>query len=302
MRCLILGANGLVGSQVATVCVNRGYAHLGTWYRRPHSEMTPVDVRDEHAVNDLIADYQPDVTILAAGITSAGYAEQFADETRSVHVDGTRIVAEAVARHGGTLVTFSPDTVFGECKQARREEDPAAGTGEHPAGKLEAEAIVRNLLPDRHLIVRTGWLYGPDERHRGLLGAFARHLAANEPIEAAADRFGQPTYAPDLAAAALDLAQRGKTGTFHVVGPDKHTEATFARLVCHVFGYDIDLVAELPAERMEFVEPRPSRVWLDRFKARSALGSKVVRSTADGLRETRAALVASAEIRLARAA
>ena len=207
-----------------------------------------------------------------------------------------------MARHGGSLVVFSPDTVFGECKQARREEDPTTAGGEHAAGKVEAEAIVRDLLPGRHLIVRTGWVYGPDERHRGLAGSFARHLAAGESVEAAADRFGQPTYAPDLASAALDLAHRGHTGTFHVVGPDKHTEATFARLVCHVFGYDIDLVAELPAAKMEFAEPRPGRVWLDRFKARSALGSKVVRSTADGLRETRAAQTAAADRPLVRAA
>src|SRR5687767_441113 len=123
MRCLVLGATGQIGSHLIAACADRGLAHLGTYYRWPHPEYAPLDVRDVDSVDELIADYQPDVTFLAAGWTSGGYAETRPDECRQVMVEGPRLVAGAVARHGGSLVLFSSDEVFGECPTARREED-----------------------------------------------------------------------------------------------------------------------------------------------------------------------------------
>ena len=102
----------------------------------------------------------------------------------------------------------------------------------------------------------------------------------------ATDRHGQPTYGPDLAEVAVELARLGQTGTVHVVGPDRHTEFTFARLAAHVFGHDVDLIRGVPAA--EFADdPRPSRVWLDRFKLRTVLGPRAVRGAAEGLRALR---------------
>lgn len=288
MRCLILGATGQIGTQLIQACDSRGIAHLGSWYRHRHPDFVPLDIRDEQAVHDLIEDYQPDVTFLAAGVASSGYAERYPEETRSIQVEGAKIVADAVARHGGRLVLFSPDTVFGECPKARREEDtPTPGGGELVRGKLEVEARIREQLPEQHLIVRTGWLFGPDERTRGLFGSFCRRLAQGETVEVATDRFGQPTYAPDFAAAVLDLVTSEQFGTFHIVGPDKHSESTWARLMCHVFGYDVDLLEEVGADTLADGDPRPNRVWLDRFKLRALLGSKCIRTTAEGLRATR---------------
>lgn len=287
MRCLVLGATGQIGSQLVAACVDRGLAHLGTYYRWPQPEYAPLDIRDADAVEELIADYQPDVTFLAAGLTCGGYAEGHPDECRQVTIEGAQLVADAVGRHGGVLVRFSSDEVFGECPTARREEDPLAPAGVLARCHAEAEAVVRKALPDRHLIVRTGWVYGPEERGRNRGCRLAKSLAAGKPTQVATDRHGQPTYGPDLAEVALELARLGQTGTVHVVGPDRHTEFTFARLAAHVFGRDVDLVRGVPAA--EFADdPRPSRVWLDRFKLRTVLGPRAVRGAAEGLRAMRA--------------
>jgi dTDP-4-dehydrorhamnose reductase len=299
MRSLILGATGLVGSHLHALCDDRGYAHLGTWYTFPHPEFAPLDVRDADAVGELVADYQPDVTYLAAGIADGGYADAFPDVCRGVTVDGTRVVAEAVARHGGSLVLFSSDEVFGECPSARREEDPLGPVGELARAKESAEAIVRGLLPDRHLILRSGWLFGPEERGRNLGCRLAKKLAAGVQVQVATDRHGQPTYAPDLAEVAVELARTGQTGTFHAVGPDRHTEFTFARLAAHVLGYDVDLIEGVTAAHLDDGNPRPDRVWLDRFKLRAALGPRAIRGVPDGLRAFRTALQPAVALRAA---
>ncbi|OWK43810.1 SDR family oxidoreductase [Fimbriiglobus ruber] len=298
MRCLILGGTGLIGSHLVTACDDRGYARLGTWYRFPHTDHVPLDVRDGDAVTELIADYQPDVTFLASGLVCSGYAEAFPDECRDVTVTGASEVALAVARHGGSLVLFSSDEVFGDSATTRREEDPAVPTGALARCQVEAEEVVRTLLPDRHLIVRSSWVFGHEERGRDRACRLVRKLAARDTITTASDRHGQPTYAPDLADVALELARLGQTGTVHVVGPDRHTEFTFARLTAHIFGYDTDLIEGVPAETLDDQPPRPANICLDRVKLRSLLGPRAIRTTADGLRGLRADLQPATMVRI----
>ena len=102
MRSLILGATGLVGSYLVHACAARGFAHLGTWYRCPHPDHVPLDLRDGDAVEELLADYQPDIIFLAAGPSCSVQAEANRTESHELMVGGTRVVAGAVARHGGT--------------------------------------------------------------------------------------------------------------------------------------------------------------------------------------------------------
>jgi dTDP-4-dehydrorhamnose reductase len=287
MRCLIVGATGQIGSHLAAACADRGLAHLGTWYRTPRPDYVPLDVRDVDGVTELVADYQPDVTFLAAG---PGDRDCGSDELRDVLVGGTRAVAAAVARHGGELVLFSADEVFGECPTARREEDPVAPVNEFGRCKAAAEAAVRAALPDRHLILRTGWVFGPGDR--GPFGRQFRRLTAGGPVEVATDRHGQPTYGPDLAGVAVELAHRGRAGTVHAVGPDRHTEFSLARLAAHLLRADVDLVAGRPAGELADRNPRPERLWLDRLQLRSVLGLGAIRGAGDALRAMRGGLLA----------
>lgn len=302
MRCLILGATGLIGSHLASAADDRRLAWLGTACRWPDADHAPLDLRDAEAVEDVIADYQPDVTFLAAGLSDAGYSELHPEECRDLTVNGTANVAAAVARHGGSLTLFSADAVFGDCRTARREDDHVSPKGAWAEAKVRAEALVRVELPGRHTVIRTGWVFGAGERSRGIADRFVRHLAEGQGVQAADDRYGQPTFAADLADAALDLAKLGHVGTVHVVGPERHTEFTFARLAAHVFGADADLVEGVPAAELDDADPRPNRVWLDRYKLRSLLGPKAVRSPADGLRALRDGLVEAAPAFAQRAA
>ncbi len=292
MRCLILGATGHIGSHLVTACEDHGFARLGTWYTaHPHADHVPLDLRDTDALNELLADYQPDVTFLAAGLSSAGYAETHPDECRELMRDAACDAVALVARHGGRIVHISSDEVFGECHFAAREADPVAPAGELVRCHLAVERAVRELLPDRHLILRTGWVYGPDARRRNFVTRIIRKLAGGQPVSVANDRHGQPTFTPDLANAAVELARRGESGTFHVVGSDRHTEFTFARLLAHVHGFDVDLIRGVPAVELCDDSPRPSRVWLDRSRLRGVLGSKAIRDAAEGLRSMRNAAV-----------
>src|SRR3954471_4567408 len=113
MRSLIVGATGLIGSSLVAECEEHCRTHLGTWYRTPHPDHAPLDVRDAEAVDDLIAELEPEAVYLAAGIADAGYAEAHPGEAREVNVGGAANVAAAVRRLGGRLVYFAPADVCG---------------------------------------------------------------------------------------------------------------------------------------------------------------------------------------------
>ena len=271
MRSLILGASGLIGSNLATACAARGHRVTGTCYRRAVPDLLPLDVRDGEAIAELIAEHEPEVTFFAVGTAHPA-------DVGEVVAAGVATVAKQVRSYGGTFVYISSANVFGHGAGARSEADSPQPSDAIGRAAVAAEVVLREELPGRHLILRTSEVYGPAPRPRGLPARVLRTLARGEAYQAG-DGVTQPTYAPDLAAAALDLVERGYTGTMHVAGPDKLSEYTFARLVTFVHREDCDRVERAPGE--------PSRPALDRNRARAILGAKAIRYPADGLRAAR---------------
>ena len=287
MRSLILGATGLIGSALVEACENRGDAVLGTWYRRPHHDFAPLDICDEASVHSLVQDFQPDTIYLAAGLNQIDFAEAHPDECRAVNELGARVVAEAAARSGASVVAFSTAHVFGECRIARREDAVREPANVFGGTAARAEDDIRDRLPDRHLILRTNWVYGPEERGRNPASRTIRRLSNEQFIETTLERVCQPTYAPDLANCAIELAQRGSTGTYHAVGPDRVTEFAFHQTVAFVMGLDCDRIIARSIDELGEDAPRPRTLWLDRSRLRSSLGPKAIRGIGDGLRTMR---------------
>jgi dTDP-4-dehydrorhamnose reductase len=296
MRCLIIGSSGQVGTQLVAACDDRDLVNLGTYYRRPIAGARPLDLRDNEAFDELFDDFEPDVTFLPAAETQVDRAELQSDDCLELNVAGPRHVAERVAQTGGRLVFFSTDHVFAECKRAMTELDPLAPQSIYAKSKAAAETAIRQILPQKHLILRASWVYGPDESGKNFACSTLRRLNRGETVTVANDQYGQPTYGPDLADAALELVSTGAFGTFHVVGPDRHSKFTFARLIAHVFGYDCDLVRGVPSHQMILRAPRPKNVWLSYQALAKAIGPHAVRRPGQGLRELRDTIIAPAMV------
>jgi dTDP-4-dehydrorhamnose reductase len=294
MRCLILGASGQVGRQLFQASDDRGHAGMGTYHRRAVPGLTPLDIRDRASLGKLFDEFEPDVTFLPAAETHMDAAEADPSACLDINVGGAQRVAEHVARTRGRLVFFSTDHVFAECRRAMTEADPVLPQSIYAKAKAAAEAVIRQILPTTSLILRTSWVFGPDEAEKNFVYSTVRRLNRGETITVANDQFGQPTYAVDLADAAMDLIAAGKAGTFHVVGPDRHSKFTFARMIAHVFGFDCDQVVGVPSSQLSQVAPRPKNVWLSGQKLVKAVGPHPVRRPGLGLRGLRDTVIAPA--------
>lgn len=267
MRLLILGGTGRIGSELAAAADRRHRPHLATYCSRPQPQHVPLDVRDTDGVRELLADSDPHAVLWAAPALPDAVAE----------------VAALTARAGTPFVFVSGDGVFGECPVARREEDALAPVGVLATAQVACEVAVREANPDRHLIVRTGHVFGSRQKSDPL-ARLLRRLRKGETVLADDEVVRMPTFAPDFADAVLALVGRAATGTFHLVGPDRHTEFSFARIAAMVCELDADLVQP----RWAFETAGPRRAILDRFKAFSALGRTAIRSVGDAVRDRQA--------------
>jgi dTDP-4-dehydrorhamnose reductase len=287
MRSLILGASGQLGSQIVAECEHHDHIIQGTWYRWPTGDYLPLDICDEVAVQTVVADFEPETVFLAAGMTQLDFAESNPAECRAVNVDGVEQVVRSIENSDAVMVYFSTSHVFGECTTARKEDAATAPLNCYGRASVEAEELIRERLPNRHLIVRTSHVYGPEERGRNFVSHAMKRIASGNRVRAARDRFCQPTFGPDLAAATLDLLKHNCRGTYHIVGPDRVTEFSVLQMSAFIFGHDVDLVQSVEARDLGEEAPRARTLWLDRFQLRSTLGPKAVRGVGDGLRMLR---------------
>lgn len=287
MRSLILGATGQIGTQLVAECEQHDHAVQGTWYRWPKGDFQPLDICDEEAVQSTISDFQPDTVFLAAGMTQIDFAEANPAECEAVNVQGVEQVVRAIENTDATLVYFSTSQIFGECPTARKEDSPTAPMNVYGRASVEAENLIRERLPNRHLIVRTSHVYGPEERGRNFVSHAMKRIGNGNRVRAAMDRQCQPTYGPDLAAATLDLLKHECRGTYHIVGPDRMSEFALLQMSAFIFGCDADFIEPALAIDLGEEATRSQSLWLDRLKLRSELGPKAIRGVREGLRMLR---------------
>ncbi|MCW5880354.1 MAG: sugar nucleotide-binding protein [Anaerolineae bacterium] len=209
-----------------------------TWHR--------LDICDAEAVRALVHQVRP------AAILHTAYQFNTPDMERVI-VQGTRHVAQASAAVGARLVHLSTDVVFDGRQGMYRETDEPRPVHAYGRAKLVSEGDVRRLTPAA-AIVRTSLVYGfdpPDPRTAWVIET-ARQRGA---ITLFTDEMRCPIYAPDLAAALLEVAAGDHAGPLHVAGPEALSRYEFGVLLCQAVGVDPSPIQAAPAAASGLTRP-----------------------------------------------
>jgi dTDP-4-dehydrorhamnose reductase len=215
-----------------------------------------VDLGDPGAVRELVEGF--DVVVNCAAWTAVDDAETQEVQALQVNAVTPDLLARAVAQSGGRLVHVSTDYVFdGSADTPYPEDAPTAPASAYGRTKAAGEEAVRAALPDRHLVVRTAWLYGAHG------GCFPRTIArvAREKGEVAVvdDQLGQPTWTVDVADLVLRLVEAGvPAGTYHATSSGQCSWWEFAREVIAADGLDPDIVRSTTSDQFKRPAPRPA--------------------------------------------
>ncbi len=214
IRVLVLGSSGQVGRSLSAL----------TW----PADMDVVFCRRDRvnlAQPDSIAEEmlsgRYDIVVNAAAWTDVEGAEDHEAEAFRANADGPASLAKLCAEEGACLLHLSTDYVFDGSACGDHDEDhPIHPLGVYARSKAAGEEGVRAAL-DRHVILRTAWVYSPFGKN--FVTTMLRLGAERDELKVVDDQMGNPTPAGAIALAILAIAARVKErqaiwGTYHFAG------------------------------------------------------------------------------------
>ena len=189
MKILITGANGMLAKSVKKRL--EGNELICT-------DVADLDITDEKAVKEYVADVKPEYIINCAAYTAVDKAETAGEIVEKINADGPRNLAKAAKENDSILVHISTDYVFGgdlDVEKDYKEEDPKNPVTAYGITKLHGEEAIQENT-DKYYIFRTAWLYGDGNN-------FVRTMLklgdTKDELNVVSDQHGSPTYAEDLA-------------------------------------------------------------------------------------------------------
>jgi dTDP-4-dehydrorhamnose reductase len=275
MKVWVTGARGMLGREIGAELDRRGVAWAGT--------DAEVDIADPAAVAAQLAETTATHVINCAAYTRVDDAEQDRAAAFRTNAVGPEVLGRAALASGAVLVHVSTDYVFGGGgERPHVETDTPAPRGVYAESKWEGEMRLAALAAPRlGYVVRTSWLFGAGGNN--FVTTILDRMVSQAEIRVVDDQRGRPTYAPDLARAALDLAGVGRpegaapTGTYHFANGG---EASWFELACRVreralaLGWTLRAAAvdPIPTAALPRPAPRPAYSVLDTTRITRALG------------------------------
>jgi dTDP-4-dehydrorhamnose reductase len=216
MKVWVTGAQGLLGRALAARLAAAGIEHVLSGRE--------VDVTDASAVLGFARRERPQLILHSAAYTRVDDAEADVEAASAVNADGPAHVGRAARAIGASVVHFSTDYVFDGRADVPYAEDAAPGPlNVYGRTKLAGEERLRETLAaeeaERRVhVVRSSWLFG--ERGRSFVTTMLGLMQQRQRLEVVSDQRASPTYASDLARAALRLsgvegAAAAPSGTYH---------------------------------------------------------------------------------------
>lgn len=259
MKILVTGANGQLGKALQHLAKH----HPEHKFRFLSREDLPIH-HFELVRNFFKAD-PPDVCINAAAYTAVDRAETERDLAFQVNAEAVGVLAAVCKAHGSRFIHVSTDYVFdGTSDKPYKEDDSTGPLTVYGESKLEGERQAMQLNPDS-VIIRTSWVY--HETGKNFVKTIIRLLDERPYIGVVNDQIGSPTYAGNLAACAMKIAEAKNfvPGIYHFSDQGEISWYDFAVEIAR----QIDSNTEVrPISTPEFITPahRPAFSVLDKSK------------------------------------
>jgi dTDP-4-dehydrorhamnose reductase len=277
LRALVAGAGGQLGASLGRALEPRGATLLGR---------AELDVRDADAVARVVGEARPDVVFNATAYNAVDGAESEPAAAFDVNAMAVLHLGRACRAAGAMLVHFSTDYVFdGSDEQPIPEERVPRPISVYGASKLAGEALAA-ASGAAYVVVRTSALFATGgSRVKG--GSFVERILerarSGQALRVVSDQTFAPTYAPDLARAAIALARSGARGVFHVANDGACSWHELAVAALEAAGVRAQVAAITSAD-LDAPAARPRYSVLDTSRYR-ALGLASMRPWRDALRE-----------------
>ncbi len=259
MRIVITGHKGQLGRSL--------------WALLADHDLLGIDI-PEHDISrpeitDVIADFRPDLVLHPAAYTDVDGCARNPDLAYKVNVLGTQFVALGARKAGAPILYVSTNEVFrGDQEEPYREWDETGPVNPYGRSKLAGERVIR-ALTSQFYIVRTAWVFAPGGNNfvTKIIAAADRHGS----LRVVDDEFGNPTYAPDLAEAIVNLIQTERFGIYHFTNEGACSRYEYASEILRLAGRENVSVVPIPGSEWKRLSTPPKHAILGNY-AGTALG------------------------------
>ena len=194
---------------------------------------------------------RPEIVVHAGAISNVDKCEENKELAWKVNVDGTKRIVELSREHKAFLIFVSTDYVFSGKKGMYTETDETKPINYYGKTKLEAETIVRNLMPE-WCIARPSVIYGsvPAAGKINFALWVLDKLRKGEKIKIITDQCISPTFNTNLAEMIIEVAKRRLAGIYHLAGATPINRYDFARILAETFDLDKSLINPVKSTEM----------------------------------------------------
>jgi len=281
-RVLVVGADGMLGSDVVVEFQKRGWSVTAP-------TLDELDLTEAmHLEHVRKRDFgNLDWIVNCAAYTAVDKAEDEFYQASAVNGIAPGALAYICERNEWRFLHVSTDFVFdGESDKPYTEQYVTSPQCRYGATKWFGERNALQMHPST-VIARTAWLYGPNGKSfpRTMIKAWLE----GKDLKVVADQTGSPTYTAELARVMADMvAAEVDGGVYHTAGPDAMTWHEFACLAIETYrdsvrGEQREVKIEaVTTEDWPTPAKRPKYSVLSSDKVQ-ALGIRAMRSTPSAL-------------------
>jgi dTDP-4-dehydrorhamnose reductase len=276
-RVLITGGSGLLALNWACAVRDRWNVILGT---HQHSvELKGVgsyqlDLHDPTRLGHQFGQLSPDLVVHTAGLADVDRCEETPALALQVNAELSQNVAQVAAYQGIRLIHISTDHLFAGDHSLYGEDEPPTPLNEYGRSKGLAEKWVQKAYPEA-LILRTNF-FGWGHAHRQSFSDWIVYgLRDGKNLSLFDDVYFTPILADSLALLAHELAEKGASGIFNLVGDERLSKYQFALRLARCFGLSDDLIRRDRVTHANLSAKRPRDMSLDNTKARKILGREL---------------------------
>ena len=223
------------------------------------------DLRDPDTCARAIERFEGDAVLNLAAYTDVDDAEKDEATAHLVNATAPGRMAEAAALRDLPFLTVSTDYVFdGSGQAAWKVSDKPAPLNAYGRTKLAGEQAVTAAQGD-FVILRTSWVFSPHGDN--FVKTMLRLSETRDELNIVSDQTGGPTFAGDIAASLVKIAQamvdgRGTPGIYHYAGAPSTSWADFARAIFQKAERDVT-VNDIPSAEFPTAAIRPQNSRLD---------------------------------------
>lgn len=272
---MVTGASGLLGYELCNQLSASGRKVSALKFTNQLGikgvEEFVVDITNKYLVKKIVEQQKPDIIVHAAGITNVDECEKNPSLAETVHVMGTRNVAESAKSKNISLIYISTDHLWDGTNAKVDEKTPPYPINTYAKTKLKGELAAFEIY-EHTLSIRTNFFGEGRPWRTSFSDWILKNLSKGSTLNMFTDAYFTPISTQFLCQFIIELAHKKANGIFNVAGSERLSKYDFAVLLAKKSGYSSNTIKKILVSDFGFSAPRPRDMSLSTKKIETFLG------------------------------